>query len=128
MSDDIQPEHLKLVKPPNEPADVLFLERRSCDRTPLIGQATAIITDSNDKDQPNKKICTVQLANICDTGLGIITQEPVAVGENVQITVFIQPHGPEGGYDLTGTVARCNQTEIGYDVGLKIPTRQRAAG
>ena len=128
MSNDIQPQHLKLVKPPNEPADVLFLERRSCDRAPLIGQATAIITDDADKDHPATKICSVQLANISDTGLGIITEEPVDIGQHIHITVFIQPHGPEGGYDLTGAVIRCNQTEIGYDVGLKIPSRQRAAG
>ncbi len=128
MSDDIQPQHLKLVKPPNEPSDVLFMERRTCDRAPLIGQATAIISDDADKDHPTKKICTVQLANISDTGLGVVTEEPVEIGQHIQMTVCIPPHGPEGGYDISGSVVRCNKTSIGYDIGVRIPTRQRAAG
>jgi len=128
MSDDIQPQHLKLVKPPNGPSDVLFMERRCSDRAPMIGQATAIISDSQDKDHPSKKICTIELANISDTGLGVIAKEPVEIGEHMHMTVYIQPHGPEGGYELSGTVTRCNKTEVGFDIGVSVPTRSRAAG
>ncbi len=127
MSDEISPSHLKLVKPPSGPSDVLFMERRSCDRAPLIGQATAIIADHTDPRQPTKKICSVQLANISDTGLGVIVSEPVETGKHMHMTVFIQPHGPERGYDLTGTVARCSRHELGYEVGVKTPSRIMAA-
>jgi PilZ domain len=126
MSDDqIQPSHLKLIKPPSGPSDVLFMERRSCDRLPMNGHATAIITDNTDPKQPTKKICTVQLANLSDSGLGIITPEPVPTGHH--ITVFIQPHGPENGYDLTGTVVRSHKHTLGHEVGIKTPSRILAA-
>jgi hypothetical protein len=127
MSNEIEPQHLRLVKPPNEPADVLFLERRGCDRAPLIGNATAIITDHADPKQPARKICTVQLANISDSGLGVIVGEPVEAGKHVQMTVFIQPHGPERGYDLNGVVVRCNQHQLGYEVGIRVPNKVMAA-
>ncbi len=124
---DIDPNILKLVKPPSEPGDTLFLDRRGCDRSPLIGLATAIIADHSDPKLPAKKICTVQLANICDTGLGVIVGEPVSTGKHIHITVFIQPHGPERGYDLSGTVVRCIKHELGYEVGIKTPSRILAA-
>lgn len=127
MSDQIEPKHLKLVKPPSEPSDVLFLERRSCDRATMNGQATAIISDHTDPKQPAKKICTVQLANISETGLGVIVSEPVQTGKHMHMTVFIQPHGPERGYDIVGTVVRCNKHELGYEVGIKTPSRIMAA-
>lgn len=127
MSDQIEPQHLKLVKPPSEPGDVLFMERRGCDRAPLIGQATAIITDLTNPKEPAKKICTVQLANISESGLGVIVSEPVETGKHIQMTVFIQPHGPERGYDLNGAVVRCNKHELGYEVGIRTPSRILAA-
>jgi len=125
MSDQIDPTHLKLIKPPTGPSDVLFMERRSCDRLPMNGTATAIITDNSDPKQPAKKICSVQLANRSDSGLGIIVSEPVPTGNH--ITVFIQPHGPENGYDLTGTVVRCHKHDLGHEVGIKTPSRILAA-
>jgi len=126
MSDDqITPDHLRLIKPPSGPSDVLFLERRGCDRLPLNGSATAIITDNTDRKQPAKKICTVRLANQSDTGLGIIAPEPIPNGHH--ITVFIQPHGADNGYDLTGTVVRCNKHDLGHEVGISTPSRILAA-
>jgi len=127
MTDRIEPHHLKLVKPPSEPSDVLFLERRSCDRRTMTGQATAIITDQTDPKEPARKICTVQLANISETGLGVISPEPIPTGRDIHMTVFIQPHGPEQGHELIGTVVRCNRHELGYEVGIKTPSRIRAA-
>lgn len=128
MSDNIEPKHLKLVKPPNEPADVLFMERRSRDRAPLIGEATAIIADHTDPKAPTKKICTVQLANISESGLGVIVGEPVETGKHMHMTVFIQPHGPEAGRDMSGCVTRCSEHKLGYEVGIKIPNQSLAAG
>lgn len=126
MSDDqILPSHLKLIKPPSGPSDVLFMERRGSDRLPLNGSASAIITDNADPKQPAKKICTVQLANQSDTGLGIITPEPIPTGHH--ITVFIQPHGAENGYDLSGTVVRCHKHTLGHEVGINTPSRILAA-
>jgi len=91
------------------------------------GSATALITDNTDTKQPTKKICTVKLANLSDTGLGIIASEPIPTGNHIHITVFIQPHGPENGYDLTGTVIRCHKHEIGHEIGIKTPSRILAA-
>jgi len=125
MTDHIEPRHLKLVKPPSGPSDVLFLERRGSDRLATQGDATALITDDTDPKQPTRKICNVLLANISDTGLGVIVREPVPTGNH--ITVFILPHGPDVGRDLTGTVVRCNKHELGYEVGIKTPSRILAA-
>ena len=127
MSDHIEPKHLKLVKPPCDAGDVLFMERRSCDRAPMIGRATAIITDLSDPKAPTKKICSVQLANISESGLGVIVDEPVDTGNHIHMTVYIQPHGPEAGRDLTGTVARCDKHSLGYEVGIRVPSRILAA-
>jgi PilZ domain len=127
MTDHIEPKHLKLVKPPCDPGDVLFMERRGCDRAPMIGEATAIITDHTDAKEPTKKICTVQLANISESGLGVIVDEPVETGKHISMTVYIQPHGPEGGRDFSGTVARCSKHTLGYEVGIRVPSRILAA-
>jgi len=123
--DQIQPCHLKLVKPPSGPSDVLFLERRGADRLPTNGDATAMITDESDPKQPARKICNVKLANVSDTGIGVIVREPVPTGN--RITVYIQPHGPEAGHDVQGTVVRCSKHELGFEVGIKTPNQILAA-
>ena len=125
MNDNIEPSHLKLVKPPSGPRDVLFLERRGSDRVTTYGDATALITDNTDRKNPTRKICNVTLANISSSGLGVIVHEPIPTGNH--ITVFIQPHGPEAGKEINGTVVRCNKTDLGYDIGIKAPNEILAA-
>jgi hypothetical protein len=124
-NDQIQPSHLKLVKPPSGPSEVLFLERRESDRLITNGNATALITDNTDPKQPNRKICNVMLANISESGLGLIVREPVPTGNH--ITVFIQPHGPDAGRDLSGTIVRCSKHELGFEIGIKTPNQILAA-
>ena len=61
------------------------------------------------------------------TWLGVIVGEPVDTGKHIQMTVFIQPHGPERGYDLNGAVVRCTKHELGYEVGVSVPNKVMAA-
>jgi hypothetical protein len=71
-----------------------------------------------------QRICSIQLHNISDCGLGARTDQPIAEGESVAI--FFPPHGPEQGFDLYGHVQRCTATDDGYQVGIQFDLRPAA--
>lgn len=113
---------LKLIQPEAEPTDVLAFERRIAKRRVTSGRVTAVQTTGLDT-QANR-ICSLQLINMSDSGLGTMTQESIEIG--TAITVFFPPHGPERGFDLTGEVVRCTQKDYGHEIGICFDARQAA--
>jgi hypothetical protein len=110
----------KPVAPSNP--DVLCFERRCCQRRPLAGRVTALISDPHPpKDYHH--ICSLQLRDQSDTGLGGLSHEPIAIGRH--ITLFFPPHGYDRGYDMVGVIVRCIQKDDQYDIGISL--RQRLA-
>lgn len=114
---------IRLTDPIGEPSGVLFFERRRSQRRAVSGRVTAVISGS-DPAGTWKRICSIQLINQSTTGLGALSQEPLAVGS--QVTLFFPPHGPEHGFDLRGTIVRDAVRESGYEIGIRLEERLAA--
>ena len=113
---------LRLRRPDPE-ADAYHLERRTTLRHGIAGRVTAIQTH-DDADGQLSRICSLQLLNISDSGLGALSEEPVEPGSS--LAVFFPPHGPERGFDLVGTVVRCIPRAHGHEIGVRLVNRAAA--
>ena len=114
---------LRLVKIERHKDDPIPLERRIAHRTSANGRVTAVQTiDTGDAHR--NRICSLQLQDISDTGLGAMIDEPVPV--NSEITVFFPPQGPDRGYDLYGKVVWCRKADNGHEVGIHLNRPQAA--
>ena len=102
----------------------VFMERRRSTRHTVTGRVTAVSSNEPDSDARGR-ICSLQLVDLSDHGIGAIAQEPVTVGTH--ICVFFPPHGPERGFDLYGTVVRCTPRDWGHEIGIDLDTRPRRA-
>lgn len=103
--------------------ETLAMERRASTRRVVAGRVTGLAR-SDDPAAPSNRICSLELLNMSDTGLGAILQEPLPAGTT--LAVFFPPHGAEQGFDLYGTVVRCRQRDWGHEVGLRFAYRQAA--
>ena len=112
---------LKLTEVQNQPNDILPFERRQAPRRPVSGQVTTLWQDTGSL----RKIASLDLQDISNSGLCALSGEPVEV--NSRITVFFQPHGPEGGYDAAGRVVRCQAMAEGYEIGIRFDSQAAAA-
>ena len=107
-------------------ADAITHERREAARYVIGGRVTAVRKPPS-SDEHRNCICSLELLNISDTGLGVVSLEPIELSSC--ITVIFPPHGPEHGIDLTGRVVRCMQRgdhDEGYEVGIQLIKRQAA--
>ena len=114
---------LKLVGE-SDSRDVLPMERRGAPRYITGGRITALRTEHG-PDGPRNRICSLQLVNMSDTGLGAIASEPVPT--NTGISVFFPPHGPERGFDMVGRVVRCITRDDVHEIGIQFDRRAMAA-
>ena len=117
-----QPADLRLAdysKPLTRSPDALYFERRHSFRRRVRGRVTALVTGRDDR-----RIVSLSLRDQSDTGLGALSDAPIAVGRS--ISVFFPPHGPDGWFDLCGTVIRCTQHDDHYDVGIRLTQRLAA--
>lgn len=105
---------LRLVRP-DDASDSIPFDRRGCLRRVVSARVTAVRATS---DHPGKKtrICSLDLRDMSDTGLGALVQEPVE--SDTPMTIFLPPHGPDHGFDLCGRVVRCEPAEYGYRIGV----------
>ncbi|MCC6579740.1 MAG: PilZ domain-containing protein [Phycisphaeraceae bacterium] len=113
---------LKLVDTASE-IDALVFERRRGIRRPINGRVTAIRGATEHAITP-AKIMSLQLVNISDTGLGVVTNEPMELGSH--LTVMFPAHGPDGSCDATCHVVRCNRRAFGFEIGVKFDSRTAA--
>jgi hypothetical protein len=116
---------LKLVDPDQYPPESFLMERRQNLRHPTTGHVTAVACGNpNDDAEATKRICSLEMLNLSDIGLGAIVDEPVEIGS--RISVFFPPHGPEQGFDVYGTVVRCIGRDAGHEIGVQIQPRLAA--
>jgi hypothetical protein len=124
--DRIEQVELKLVKIERHAEDPLPLERRIAHRKPASGRVTALLAFKDGEEHRNR-ICSLELRDISDTGVGAVTSEPLPREGN--ITIFLPPHGPERGFDLYGQIMWCRDNRDGgddYEVGVRL-NRQASA-
>jgi hypothetical protein len=113
---------LRLQRPDAE-SDAYRLERRIAQRHSIAGRVTAVQTHEQ-ADGQLSRICSLQLMNISDTGLGALSEESIEPGSS--LAVFFPPHGPERGIDLVGQVVRCVARENGHEIGIRLEARAAA--
>jgi hypothetical protein len=107
-------------------SDSLYFERRKHPRRRARGQVTAVIREPGaDRDDPAKML-TLDLVDISDSGVGMASTQPIAVGS--RITVFFPPHGPEPGFDLIGEVVRCVSVDDHHTIGVALQETKKQAG
>lgn len=100
--------------------DALYFERRSTDRFAASGHATAVVARPPQEcffGEPSSRICSLELVDLSDTGLGGLSDEPLPIG--AQITVFIAPRGAQRGYDRRGTVVRCQPRNRRHHIAVR---------
>lgn len=95
------------------------LEHRRAQRRVVTGRVTAVFRPPV-PGPAHGRICSVQLLNLSDTGLGILSQEPLEV--DGFITVFFPAQGGQRGRDATGRVVRCTERHFGHEVGIHFDT------
>ena len=73
-----------------------------------------------------RKICSLKLSDISDTGVGVICDE--AIEPDTTITILFPPHGPDGGFNATGQVVRCMPRPDGqaHRIGIRFNERSAA--
>lgn len=106
----------------DEGVETLQFERRKSRRNVVNGCVTAV--ESPAGKGGCGRICSLQLQNMSEFGLGAMVQEPVALGTS--ITVFFPPHGAERGFDVYGHVVRCVRRGAAYELGISLRTRAAA--
>ena len=112
---------LRLVDEMTEGLDVD--ERRRTMRHPVFGRATSL-QSSLTPEGHRKRICSIELLNLSDGGLGAVVEDPIDVDSD--ISVIFSPHGPESGIHLHGRVVRCSRTERGHEIGVRFDSRPAA--
>lgn len=117
---------LRMTDPATIEAERMRLDRRQSARRNVTGRVTALASEADhDSAETRKRLCSLQLKDMSDTGIGAHSADPIPAGTD--ITVFFPPHGPERGFDLVGTVVRCESREWGYDIGIALTTHQYRA-
>jgi hypothetical protein len=113
---------LRLQRPEPD-TDAYRLERRTALRHSIAGRVTAV-QSHDEADGQLSRICSLQLLNISDSGLGALSEESMELGSS--LAVFFPPHGPERGIDLVGQVVRCVARENGHEIGIRLEARAAA--
>ena len=98
-------------------------ERRRTVRHPAFGTATAL-QNCCSHDGDSNRICTLELLNLSDGGLGAVACDPIDLNSN--ISVIFSPHGSESGAQLHGRVVRCATTQRGHEIGVRFHARPAA--
>ena len=103
-------------------SDTLYFERRRHPRRRATGQVTAVIREPGHAEDAPAKMLTLDLADMSDSGLGLVAQQPIPVGS--QIVVFFPPHGADPGFDLSGEIVRCHTNGDRHTIGVALEESQ----
>lgn len=99
-------------------SDSLRFERRRADRHAVAGRVTSLQYFGKPGPQQHRKIASLQLVNISDTGVCVLSQEPLEV--DAAMTIFFPPHGPDRGFDAIGHVVRCvKRDDNHHELGIR---------
>jgi len=108
---------------PNNPT-MLPGDRRRSTRHTVTGRVTSVLA-ATDRQAPNHQITSLQLKDMSDDGVGAITDEPLETG--TRLALFFPPHGNAPGFDLYGTVVRCQSRGAMREVGIELDQAATAA-
>ncbi|MCX5660284.1 MAG: PilZ domain-containing protein [Planctomycetota bacterium] len=111
--------------PKTKPSASYRLERRRAERRVITGRVTAVARPPH-PGPAHGRICSLQLLNLSETGVGLLSQEPVEL--NSLVTVFFPAQGAQRGRDATGRVVRCTPRArgFGHEVGIHFEARVAA--
>lgn len=118
-----KPLTMLLERPEADAPPMLKFDRRRSPRRAAGGHVT-LLRHGHDTRVHRARICSIQLLNMSDGGLGGRCDLPLAPDEPV--TVCIPPHGADRGFDLVGHVVRSRPGEQGYQVGIVFDARAAA--
>jgi hypothetical protein len=91
----------------------------------MAGRVTSLQYDSQAGPNQHRKIASLQMVNISDTGACVLAQEPVDL--DTALTIFFPPHGPERGFDAIGHVVRCLQRDDNHhELGIRFDFKPAA--
>ena len=107
-------------------SDTLYFERRRHPRRRARGSVTAVIREPGAEKNDPAKMLTLDLLDISDSGIGLASTQPIAIGS--RITVFFTPHGAEPGFDLIGQVVRCVSKDNRHTIGVALQETKKQAG
>lgn len=99
-------------------SDTLYFERRRHPRRRARGQVTTVVREPGTEQDTPAKMITLDLLDISDSGIGLASTQPLPVGS--RIVVFFPPHGPEAGFDLAGTIVRCQSNDDRHVIGVAL--------
>jgi hypothetical protein len=81
--------------------------------------------DAGGHDQPRqKRISSIQLKDMSDAGVGALADEPIDAG--TRLALFFPPHGNAPGFDLYGTVVRCQRAGARHVIGIALDQARAA--
>lgn len=96
----------------------LRFERRRADRHAMTGRVTSLQYSGPAGPDQHRKIASLQMVNISDTGACVLAQDPVDL--NAAMTIFFPPHGPDRGFDAIGHVVRClKRDDNHHELGIR---------
>ncbi len=122
---------LKLVTETDHAPEVLKFERRREPRHKLYARVTAVAHNPAYEQESGAmsggagQICSLELVDRSESGMGAFSVAPVALG--ARVTVFMPPHGATPGYNVAGRVMRCVPRDGGYHVGMLLEQQIAAA-
>lgn len=110
---------------PDAQGNSLRFERRRADRHPVAGRVTSLQYSGPVGPDQHRKIASLQMVNISDTGACVLTQDPVEL--NAAMTIFFPPHGPDRGFDAVGHVVRCSKRDDNHhELGIRFDFKPAA--
>ena len=99
-------------------------QRRRSTRHTVTGRVTSVMA-ATDRQAPNHHVTSLQLKDMSEAGVGAVTDEPLKPG--TRLAMFFPPHGNAPGFDLYGTVVRCETKGAMKEVGIELDPASAAA-
>ncbi len=107
---------LKLTQDATQGDDSIPFERRHTPRRRLVGNATAIRTETIE-GSPRYRLHSVELCDASQNGVGLLSGDPIPRG--TALLIVLPAHGPDQGPEILGHVARCvPQPDGRYRIGV----------
>ena len=106
--------------PSSWPGRTYQLDRRSSERHPISGQATAVRLD-HDPQAYRRPLCSLRMRDISVGGLSAFSAAPLP--PDAQVLLMLPGHGGEPAFERRGHVLRCQPAgqieEGGYEVAIR---------
>jgi hypothetical protein len=102
---------------------ILPRERRQSTRHHVTGRVTTVQIQGEAPGEPNR-ISSIELCDMSGVGVGARTDHEIP--EGTRLALFFPPHGNSPGFDLYGTVVRCQRNGAMHELGIELDHRLAA--